>query len=134
LAKATRIVVALTRRAQSRGAVFQGSTKVLGIEQSGGKVTGVATTAGVVPADIVVSCGGFWGPDLGALVGMDVPLLPLAHQYAKTHQLPELVGRNTESSEAGFPPQRAMGSSNRFTVARAAAVCSPPRGHTAARA
>ena len=34
---------------------------------------------------------------------MDVPLLPLAHQYAKTGQIPELVGRNTELSEAGFP-------------------------------
>ena len=56
-----------------------------------------------MPADIVVSCGGFWGADLGALIGMDVPLLPLAHQYVKTHQIPELVGRNTESSEAGFP-------------------------------
>lgn len=109
LAKAARVVVALARRAQSRGAVFRGSTKVVGIEHSGGKVTGVATTPltdttiEVVPADIVVSCGGFWGPELGALVGMDVPLLPLAHQYAKTHQIPELVGRNTELSEAGFP-------------------------------
>ena len=37
------------------------------------------------------------------MIGMDVPLLPLAHQYAKTHQIPELVGRNTELSEAGFP-------------------------------
>ncbi len=103
LAKAARAVVALTRRAQSRGAVFRGSTKVVGIEHSAGKVTGVATTTGVVPADIVVSCGGFWGPDLGELVGMDVPLLPLAHQYAKTHEIPELAGRNTELSEAGFP-------------------------------
>ena len=103
LAKAARVVVALARRAQSGGAVFQGLTKVIGIEHSGGKVTGVATPAGVIPADIVVSCGGFWGPDLGALIGMDVPLLPLAHQYAKTHQIPELVGRNTELSEAGFP-------------------------------
>jgi dimethylglycine oxidase len=103
LAKAARVVVALARRAQSRGAVFQGSTKVVGVEHSGGKVTGVTTDNGVLPADIVVSCGGFWGPDLGALVGMDVPLLPLAHQYAKTHQIPELVGRNTEASEAGFP-------------------------------
>ncbi|WP_396921200.1 FAD-dependent oxidoreductase [Mycolicibacterium sp.] len=103
LAKASRVVVALARRAQSRGAVFQGSTKVTGIEHSGGRVTGVATANGVVPADIVVSCGGFWGPDLGALIGMDVPLLPLAHQYAKTDQIPELVGRNTELSEAGFP-------------------------------
>jgi glycine cleavage system aminomethyltransferase T/glycine/D-amino acid oxidase-like deaminating enzyme len=103
LAKAARVVVALARRAQSGGAVFQGLTKVIGIEHSGGKVTGVTTPAGVIPADIVVSCGGFWGPDLGALIGMDVPLLPLAHQYVKTHQIPELVGRNTELSEAGFP-------------------------------
>ncbi|KAA0099496.1 FAD-dependent oxidoreductase [Mycolicibacterium sp. P1-18] len=103
LAKASRAVVALSRRAQSRGAVFRGSTKVIGVEHAGGRVTGVTTTTGVIPADVVVSCGGFWGPDLGALIGMDVPLLPLAHQYVTTHQLPELVGRNTEASEAGFP-------------------------------
>ena len=57
LAKAARVVVALARRAQSGGAVFQGLTKVIGIEHSGGKVTGVATPAGAIPADIVVSCG-----------------------------------------------------------------------------
>ncbi len=34
---------------------------------------------------------------------MDVPLLPLAHQYATTDQIPELVGRNTTLAEAGFP-------------------------------
>ena len=37
------------------------------------------------------------------MVGMDVPLLPLAHQYVKTGQVPELVGRNTELTEAGLP-------------------------------
>jgi dimethylglycine oxidase len=103
LAKASRVVVAVARRAQARGAVFRGSTKVTGIEQDGGRVTGVATSDGTIPADIVVSCAGFWGPDIGAMVGMDVPLLPLAHQYAKTDQIPELVGRNTELAEAGFP-------------------------------
>ncbi len=103
LAKASRVVVAVARRAQARGAVLRGSTKVTGIEQSGGRVTGVATSNGTIPADIVVSCAGFWGPDIGALVGMDIPLLPLAHQYAKTDQIPELVGRNTELAEAGFP-------------------------------
>lgn len=103
LAKASRAVVALTRRAESRGAVFRGSTKVIGIEQTGGRVTGVATDNGVIEADIVVSCAGFWGPDVGELVGMKVPLLPLAHQYAKTDQIPELVGRNTEAAEAGMP-------------------------------
>jgi dimethylglycine oxidase len=50
-----------------------------------------------------VSCAGFWGPAVGAMVGMDVPLLPLAHQYVKTGQVAELVGRNDEASEIGMP-------------------------------
>ncbi|MCW4355737.1 FAD-dependent oxidoreductase [Hoyosella sp. YIM 151337] len=103
LAKASRVVVALIRRATQRGAEFQGSTKVTGIEQSGGHVTGVVTSRGTFPADIVVSCAGFWGPAVGELVGMRVPLLPLAHQYAKTGQVPELVGKNSELAEASLP-------------------------------
>ena len=103
LAKAARAVVALARRAEARGARFQGSTRVVGIEQAGGRVTGVRTPEGVIEADIVVSCAGFWGPAIGAMVGMDVPLLPLAHQYAKTGQIAELVGRNDEASEIGMP-------------------------------
>ena len=103
LAKAARAVVALARRAEARGARFQGSTRVVGIEQAGGRVTGVRTPEGVIEADIVVSCAGFWGPAVGAMVGMDVPLLPLAHQYVKTGQVAELVGRNDEASEIGMP-------------------------------
>lgn len=103
LAAASRVVVALARRVAERGVRLQGQTKVIGIEQRGGRVTGVTTTDGVVPADIVVSCAGFWGPEIGAMVGMDIPLLPLAHQYAKTTRISELAGRNTELAEAGFP-------------------------------
>ncbi|MGS0686246.1 GcvT family protein [Nakamurella sp. GG22] len=103
LAKATRAVVALTHRAQSRGAVFRGNTRVIGIEHTGGRVTGVRTDEGVISADIVVSCAGFWGVELGEMVGMAVPLLPLAHQFVWTGQVPDLVGRNTELQEAGLP-------------------------------
>jgi glycine cleavage system aminomethyltransferase T/glycine/D-amino acid oxidase-like deaminating enzyme len=103
LAKASRAVVALARRAEARGARFQGSTRVTGIEQAGGRVTGVRTPDGVIPADVVVSCAGFWGQELGAMVGMDVPLLPLAHQFVWTGQVPGLVGRNDELSEASLP-------------------------------
>ncbi len=103
LAKATRTVVAVTRRAQARGAVFRGDTRVTGVEECGGRVTGVRTDTGVIPADVVVSCAGFWGVEVGALVGMAVPLLPLAHQFVWTGQVPGLVGRNTELQEAGLP-------------------------------
>ena len=94
LAKASRAVIALARRAGAQGARFQGSTRVTGIEQAGGRVTGVRTPHGVIPADIVVCCAGFWGREVGAMAGLDVPLLPLAHQFAWTGQVPGLVGRN----------------------------------------
>ncbi len=103
LARAAKAVVALASRATAQGVRFVGSTKVTGVLQSGGRVTGVVTDQGEFPADIVVSCAGFWGREIGAMVGMDVPLLPLAHQYAKTGQVSELVGRNTEAAEAGLP-------------------------------
>lgn len=94
LASAARAVQLLIRKASAAGVTFLGSTPVTGVEQAGGKVTGVRTPDGVIPADIVVSCAGFWGPKIGAMVGMPVPLLPLAHQYVKTTPVPELVGKN----------------------------------------
>ncbi len=97
LASAARAVGLLIAKASAAGVTFRGSTPVTGIEQAGGKVTGVETPDGVIPADIVVSCAGFWGPRIGAMVGMSVPLLPLAHQYVKTTSVPELVGRNDAS-------------------------------------
>ncbi|NAZ81726.1 FAD-dependent oxidoreductase [Kineococcus sp. R8] len=103
LATATRAVVALQRRAESRGARFVGSTRVTGVESAHGRVTGVRTASGVVPADVVVSCAGFWGPAVGDLVGMTVPLLPLAHQYARTGQVRSLVGRTAGTAEARLP-------------------------------
>lgn len=104
LADAAGAVVALVRRAQARGAVFRGSVRVTGIARSGGRVTGVETDAGeTVPADIVVSCAGFWGRELGRLVGMRVPLLPLAHQYARTGQVEALAGRADDELEARMP-------------------------------
>ncbi|WP_026128413.1 GcvT family protein [Nocardiopsis halophila] len=103
LAKASRAVDALARRAQARGARFQGGTRVVGVRQSGGRVTGVETTRGEVPADIVVCCAGFWGRAVGAMAGMNLPLLPMAHQYVHTGPLPELAGRNDEHGEARMP-------------------------------
>ncbi|MCT1802917.1 FAD-dependent oxidoreductase [Kocuria carniphila] len=103
LALAARAVQLLIQRTTEAGVTYRGSTEVVDIEQSGGRVTGVRTTDDVVPADIVVSCAGFWGPKIGRMVGMDVPLLPLAHQYVKTTPVPDLEGRNEQPNGAGLP-------------------------------
>ena len=103
LALAARAVQLLIERSRERGVTFLGSTTVTGISQWGGKVTGVETSSGVIPADIVVSCAGFWGRELGKMVGLEVPLLPLAHQYVKTTPLPELKGVNDLPNGAQKP-------------------------------
>ncbi|MBE1501617.1 glycine cleavage system aminomethyltransferase T/glycine/D-amino acid oxidase-like deaminating enzyme [Amycolatopsis lexingtonensis] len=103
LALAAKAVEVLASRATARGARFIGATKVTDVLQERGRVTGVRTDQGDFPADVVVSCAGFWGREIGAMAGMDVPLLPLAHQYAKTGPVAELAGRNTEEVEASLP-------------------------------
>ncbi|CAM02427.1 GcvT family protein [Saccharopolyspora erythraea] len=103
LAKALRACEAQARRAIARGAVFLAHHEVVGIEQRGGRVSSVVTDQGVLPADVVVSAAGLWGPRIGRMAGVDVPLLPMAHQYAKTTQLAELVGVNDERHELSRP-------------------------------
>ncbi|WP_055556466.1 FAD-dependent oxidoreductase [Streptomyces sp. NBRC 110028] len=103
LARALPACRAQMERATARGARFLERHTVTGIEQEGGRVTAVVTDRGTFPADIVVSAAGFWGPLIGAMAGVRVPLLPLAHQYAKTAPLPELAGVNDPRTEASRP-------------------------------
>jgi glycine cleavage system aminomethyltransferase T len=74
------------------------STRVIGFEKSGGRVAGVEIEHGgetsAIAADIVVSCAGFWGVEIGAMVGLPIPLLPLAHQYVKTTPVDSIKNRN----------------------------------------
>src|SRR6478735_7681774 len=107
LALAARAVQLLITRSRAAGVEFREGTEVIGIEQAAGRVTGVRVRSGgeedTIAADVVVSCAGFWGPKIGAMVGMAVPLLPLAHQYAITTPVDALAGRNADPNGAGLP-------------------------------
>ncbi|MFI9763811.1 FAD-dependent oxidoreductase [Streptomyces sp. NPDC051963] len=99
LARALLAARAQMARATERGARFLDRHTVTGIEQENGRVTGVVTDQGTFPADHVVSAAGFWGPVIGRMAGVDVPLQPLAHQYARTKRLPELQDAEAEASK-----------------------------------
>ena len=99
LALAAKAVQVLVERTRAAGVVYRDRTEVTGIAQAGGRVTGVVCGEETIPADVVVSCAGFWGPKIGAMVGMAVPLLPLAHQYVKTAPVPVLAGRAEPGQE-----------------------------------
>lgn len=102
LALAARATQLLIERTSEAGVRYLGHTPVTGIERTGCRVTGVTTPQGTIPAEIVVSCAGFWGVELGAMLGVKIPLLPLAHQYAKTTAVPALAGRELNSSINGM--------------------------------
>ncbi|CAN5448805.1 FAD-dependent oxidoreductase [soil metagenome] len=104
LAKALRAATAQAERAMERGARFLPHQEVVEILDRGGRVVGVRTAAGdEFDADVVVSAAGFWGAQLGKQVGLTVPLVPMAHQYAKTGQVSELSGGGRTGDEAHMP-------------------------------
>jgi glycine cleavage system aminomethyltransferase T/glycine/D-amino acid oxidase-like deaminating enzyme len=98
LAKAVRAVVAQLRRAESRGVRVRTQTEVLGIRTAGDRVTGLVTDQGEISADIVVCCAGIWGPKVTRMVGMELPLTPLAHQLAWTGPVPDSAGQTEETT------------------------------------
>ena len=88
LARALAAATAQARRAIEHGARFIGHQEVVDVLDRGGRVVGVRTASGEdFPADVVVSAAGFWGAQLGARVGLTVPLVPMAHQYPKSGQV-----------------------------------------------
>lgn len=105
LAKAVRAVGAQVEAAASRGVTVRDLTEVVGIEQADGKVTGVQVRPTmspdaepeVIPADIVITCAGIWGPKVCAMVDLPLALTPLAHQLAWTTDVPELAEQQEEA-------------------------------------
>ncbi len=82
------LTMALAAGARSRGAEMATMTRVLsiGTEEVGGRkrVTHVETDKGRIKCDVVVNAGGMYAWELGQMVGVNVPLVPMAHQYAIT--------------------------------------------------
>ncbi|GKT51431.1 dimethylglycine oxidase [Colletotrichum spaethianum] len=103
LALAARAVQMLIERTRKAGVRYLEHTLVTGIERSEGRVTGVQTRNGIIPADLVLSCAGLWGVEVGAMVDLPIPLLPVGHQYAKTTPVPAQKGKNLPTNGAQLP-------------------------------
>ncbi|NKX51301.1 FAD-dependent oxidoreductase, partial [Arthrobacter deserti] len=101
---------AQARRAVAGGAEFREFTRVVDLVRDGGTVAGVVVENSLDPqgtetiaADVVVAAGGLWGPTLGRLAGVELPVLPVEHCFATTAPVPSLAGANDELDEASKP-------------------------------
>ena len=51
----------------------------------------VVTEKGTVYCEHLVNAGGLWAREIGAMAGVYLPLLPMAHQYLVTDDIPEIM-------------------------------------------
>jgi glycine cleavage system T protein len=80
----SQLTFALAEGARRGGAEIETSTRVTGIAVERGRVRGVETDRGAVEAEIVVNAGGMFAKELGELAGVNVPVVPMAHEYLVT--------------------------------------------------
>jgi dimethylglycine dehydrogenase len=87
---------ALAKGARNRGATIYRNTAVVAIEQasSGGWV--VSTEQGSITCDHVISATGNYARQTAAMVGLDIPVIPVEHQYIVTEPHPELKQRKAD--------------------------------------
>ena len=80
----SQLTFALAEGARKRGAEIATNTRVTGIRVDKGRVTGVETDKGDVEAEVVVNAGGMFAGEIGRLAGVNVPVIPMAHEYLVT--------------------------------------------------
>ncbi|MBI4933968.1 MAG: FAD-dependent oxidoreductase [Actinobacteria bacterium] len=93
------ITMALARGARMHGATICEDTEVSRIEVVDGVVTAVVTVTpdgqeGRIECEKVVLCGGQWTRELASTIGVNVPLVPVEHQYVITEPFTPEVPRN----------------------------------------
>ena len=88
------VTEAYAARAREMGVEVCEGTRVTDVTLSNGKVSGVVTDRGTISAPVVVNATGIWGPRIGRMVGIDLPISPTRGQgviYARHWSMPEFT-------------------------------------------
>lgn len=87
---------ALAKGARQLGATIYRNTTVTGITQLQSGEWKVSTDQGDIVCEHVVSASGNFARQTGAMVGLDVPVIPVEHQYIVTEQHPAIMERRKQ--------------------------------------
>lgn len=87
---------AMAKGARSRGAEIYRNTTVTGIEQKANGEWVVKTDQGDITCEHVVSATGNFARKTGAMVGLDIPVIPVEHQYIVTEPHPLIRERQAK--------------------------------------
>jgi len=93
---------AYAKSAQIGGADIVRHTRVTDLQPRADGSWDVITDHGNVHAERVVNAGGLWAREVGRMVGIELPILAMEHQYLITGDMPELVGKKEQLHAIDF--------------------------------
>ena len=87
---------ALAKGARDRGATIHRNTTVQAINKTPSGEWEVVTDNGTITCEHVVSCTGNFARKTGAMVGLNIPVIPVEHQYIVTEAHPDIKARHAD--------------------------------------
>jgi dimethylglycine dehydrogenase len=87
------VTQALAKGARQLGAEIRRQTEVSGIEQTRTGEWKVRTSGGDILCEHIVSATGSFARQTAAMVGLDIPVIPIVHQYLVTEEVLEIAER-----------------------------------------
>jgi dimethylglycine dehydrogenase len=93
---------AYAKSAQIGGADIVRHTRVTDLKARADGSWDVITDHGNVQAEHVVNAAGLWAREVGRMVGIELPILAMEHQYLITGDMPELVGKKEQLHAIDF--------------------------------
>ena len=87
---------AMAKGARQAGAEISRHNPVEAIERAPGGDWLVRTREGDITAEIVVNAAGTWCREIGAMMGLDLPVVPMLHQYLVTDRVAAVAERDKE--------------------------------------
>jgi dimethylglycine dehydrogenase len=93
---------AYAKSAQIGGAEIVRQTRVTDLKARADGSWDVITDKGNVHAEHVVNAAGLWAREVGRMVGLELPILAMEHQYLITGDMPELVGKKEQLHAIDF--------------------------------
>eukprot|EP00079_Xenopus_tropicalis_P012797 XP_002940239.2 PREDICTED: dimethylglycine dehydrogenase, mitochondrial isoform X1 [Xenopus tropicalis] len=90
------LTMALAAGARKYGAQLYYPAEVTGLIPQPNGTWDVVTAHGTIHANRIVNAAGFWAREVGKLIGLPHPLIPVHHQYVVTATVPEVKALNRE--------------------------------------
>ena len=81
---------AIAKGARAAGGTILQDVQVTATTQTAGGGWRVDTNRGGINAKRLVNAAGFWAREVGKMAGVDLPLVPVDHQYCITSSVPQV--------------------------------------------